>query len=536
MFKLSKNRIRHGSNTSSSSSSSSSSENEDTKELDLVIFGATGFTGNFVVQEVVKTLPQIESQLRRSLRWGVAGRSEGRLKQVVAKVEQLNPQTRPPTILVADVTSHDSIHELARRTKVVISCVGPYRLYGEPLVKACIHHGTSYVDITGETGFILNSIFRHNEKARHSDVAIVHACGYDSVPAEMGVLYGTRLLEAKNAIPSSIEIFYTFTGGSFGAQLNTGTYASAIHEMGHMYEIFSLVHALEQKYPVEYVGPSIESWLPIRYDSRTQSLKIPYLLSDGVILHISQCLLQEQREASKAASMKRPNPIEKITSVFKSLSSSSSPLSSLLSAIQSDSDTEEKDDNKGKRPRRRRGRLAPPSPVQCGTYLEFPLYAFPFAIIILLWIGFIAVASQIPLLRRILISQPRLFTAGMVSPKGPDLDTIEKSGFRQHMFIQGYTQPKEATSQTTENTELTTPLAATKCKPDIQLEVQVSGPNPGYKATATCLVQCAYVLLDRKQRLLIPNGVMTPGVAFWNTDLLDRLQKNGFNYVLLDNE
>jgi short subunit dehydrogenase-like uncharacterized protein len=165
------------------------------KDLDLVIFGATGFTGEFVAKEVWHTKAQIEKLLKRQLRWAIAGRSEEKLRQVLTRLKQQVSSSSSssstseksdtannwPHLLVADVASTASLVSMAKRARVVATCVGPYRLYGIPVLKACVEQQAHYVDITGESAFILRSLETYNEQALANRVSIVHACGYDSV-------------------------------------------------------------------------------------------------------------------------------------------------------------------------------------------------------------------------------------------------------------------------------------------------------------------------------------------------------------------
>ncbi|RKP06906.1 Saccharopine dehydrogenase-domain-containing protein, partial [Thamnocephalis sphaerospora] len=446
------------------------------KDLDLVIFGATGFTGQFVVQEVVRTLSQAEAALRRPLRWAIAGRSEERLRKVLVIIKQLDRRTGDragPALVVADIESPDSLASMAQRAHVIATCVGPYRTHGEALVKACIAHGANYVDVTGEATFIGRSVETHGDEATRSGVAIVHACGYDSAPAEMGAVYATRLLEARNATPASIEAFYTFSSRSSGAAINNGTYEAAIQEMGSVREIIQLEQAANKKYQVEYAGPSPKSWWPIRYEKRLGGWTVPYFLTDGLVVETSQRLMVAQRD-KKA----------KVT-------------------------------------------LTPPPAIYYEPYLLLPVYALPAAVFFVGAIALFTLVAQFPLGRRLLKAHPRLFTAGMVSSSGPNIESIESSSFQQHMIARGYSR-SQSTSAAADKAPASS--AVTAAEPDVQLEVQVNGPNPAYTCTAICLVQCAYVLLDRKQRKRVSNGVLTPAAAFWNTDLLDRLQANGLRY------
>ncbi|KAI8053294.1 hypothetical protein BDF22DRAFT_743216 [Syncephalis plumigaleata] len=525
------------------------------KDLDLVIFGATGFTGEFVAKEVWRTRAQIEKTLKRPLRWAIAGRSEEKLRQVLtclkqqvfassssssstttATSEKQDADYKWPHLLVADVASTASLTSMAKRARVVATCVGPYRLYGIPVLKACVEQQAHYLDITGEPAFILRSLETYNEQAMANGVSIVHACGYDSIPAEMGILKLIQMLEKQNAEPTWIESFYTFHSKGIGAAVNKGTYESLgkyiiMNEMSNLREIIELEQAADKKYPVAYATPNPSPLLPIRLERRFIGNEnnrgffsrlfpfhwtAPYPLTDGSITAISRRIIAQQKlildmEASSSSTSSGTGVWATLTSVFPSSSEDESEegegegegednITSLL----------KKKQQKKKAISHRR--KTPPPAVHYTPRLLLPFYALPLAMITLGWAVWITLLAQIPLTRRLLVRYPRLFTAGFVSSNGPSLESIATSGFQQRMIGHGRRLSAETSSDT------------------LEAAVTVSGPNPGYPATAICLVQSAYVLLDRKEKKLVPSGVLTPGAAFWKTNLLDRLHENGIEF------
>src|SRR5688572_14346503 len=147
---------------------------ESDREFDVVVFGATGFVGKLTAEYLAKHAPD-------GVTVALAGRSEEKLARVKSELG-----TDWPTI-VADSSDTQSMHRLAERTRVVATTVGPYRKYGMPLVEACASAGTDYVDLTGEPPFIRESIDRCDETARATGARIVHCCGFDSIPSDLGV-------------------------------------------------------------------------------------------------------------------------------------------------------------------------------------------------------------------------------------------------------------------------------------------------------------------------------------------------------------
>ena len=162
----------------------------DTAQFDLVLVGATGFTGTLVAEYLARTAPP-------ELRWALAGRSPDRLATVRAGLGET--WTDLP-LLEFDAGDPASADALAARTQVVATTVGPYIRYGEPLVAACARHGRGYLDLTGEPEFVDLMYARHHAQAVESGARIVHACGFDSIPYDLGVLYTVDQLSGDRPI------------------------------------------------------------------------------------------------------------------------------------------------------------------------------------------------------------------------------------------------------------------------------------------------------------------------------------------------
>ncbi len=148
------------------------------RELDVVLFGATSFVGRLCAEYLVRAAPP-ETQI------GLAGRSRERLLDLQ---RSLGSRAADWPLLVADTNDERSVNELARTTRVLATTVGPYRRYGLPVVEACAAAGTHYADLTGEVLFMRDAIDRFNDAAVTSGARIVHSCGFDSIPSDLGVL------------------------------------------------------------------------------------------------------------------------------------------------------------------------------------------------------------------------------------------------------------------------------------------------------------------------------------------------------------
>ena len=148
------------------------------RKYDLVVFGASGFTGSLVVEHLSKNYS------KEDLKWAIAGRNQAKLKDLCEKFN-----IDKDDMIIANVNQKDSIRSMVAQAKVVLTTVGPYLKYGDVLVESCVDIGTHYCDLTGEVPFIHNCIKRYEERAKKAKVKIVHSAGFDAVPSDLGTLY-----------------------------------------------------------------------------------------------------------------------------------------------------------------------------------------------------------------------------------------------------------------------------------------------------------------------------------------------------------
>jgi len=183
------------------------------REFDVVVFGATGFVGELIALYLAEHAPA-------GSRIALAGRSEAKLEQVRAK---LPGAAKDWPIIVADSDSPASLDAMAARTRVVATTVGPYLRYGEALISAVANAGTDYVDLTGEVPFVRWTIDKYDELAVNTGARIVHACGYDSIPSDLGVLALHRAAEADNAgtLGTTTMVVDSFRGGVSGGTVDS---------------------------------------------------------------------------------------------------------------------------------------------------------------------------------------------------------------------------------------------------------------------------------------------------------------------------
>ena len=149
------------------------------RNLDVVLFGATGFTGRLVADYLAQGAPE--------LRWAIAGRSRDKLAQVKTDLAGRNPALADLPIVVADAADPAALAAVAKDTRVVCTTVGPYAVHGRELAAACAEQGADYCDLAGEVSFIRESIDRNHVRAEQTGARIVHCCGFDSIPSDLGV-------------------------------------------------------------------------------------------------------------------------------------------------------------------------------------------------------------------------------------------------------------------------------------------------------------------------------------------------------------
>ncbi len=180
------------------------------RTYDIVLFGATGFTGALTAQYLAANAPD-------GCRWALAGRNQQKLEAVRDRLTDTDPALAELPLLIADVTDPASLADVAASTRVVITTVGPYLAYGEPLVKACAEAGTDYVDLTGEPEFVDRMYVGYHETAVRSGARIVHACGFDSVPHDLGARFTVLALPegAPLKVRGMLRASGTFSGGTF---------------------------------------------------------------------------------------------------------------------------------------------------------------------------------------------------------------------------------------------------------------------------------------------------------------------------------
>jgi len=179
---------------------------------DIVLFGASGFVGRLIAKRLAEVAPS-------GLRWAIAGRSPAKLRELHAALD-LRPGEPAIGVIEADVDSSASLAAMAAQTKVLLTTVGPYVRWGEPVASACVEAGTHYLDLTGEPAYVAGLVTRLHDEARRRGVALVPCCGFDSIPVDLGVFYTVGLLPS--GVPIEVRGYMQANGSASGGTLASG--------------------------------------------------------------------------------------------------------------------------------------------------------------------------------------------------------------------------------------------------------------------------------------------------------------------------
>ncbi|MFC3193319.1 saccharopine dehydrogenase family protein [Marinicella sediminis] len=187
------------------------------QRYDVIVFGATSFVGKIICQYLVSHFKSGD------ISWAMAARSADKLDQLKT---QLGPAAQDLAVLVVDATDEQALGAMCRRTRVLMTTVGPYDLYGEPVLRACVETGTDYCDLTGEAHWIRKMLDRYEEQAKQTGARIVHCTGFDSIPSDLGVhhlqrearrIFGTHCCDVKLRIR---RMKGSASGGTVATALN----------------------------------------------------------------------------------------------------------------------------------------------------------------------------------------------------------------------------------------------------------------------------------------------------------------------------
>ncbi|XP_034664023.1 saccharopine dehydrogenase-like oxidoreductase [Drosophila subobscura] len=348
------------------------------KKLDAIIFGATGFTGKYTVLEAVSVL--------KGLSWGIAGRNQEKLQSVLKEMSAKTKTDLSQTpIIIADVNNEASLLEMAQRCRIVVNTAGPYRFFGENVVKACIESGTHHVDVSGEPQYMESIQLKYNDLARERGVYVISACGFDSIPADLGVVFVEKNFDG---VVNSVENFVHFgvkggTKGTGSASVNTGTWESAIHAIANRSESIAIRRKLfPDRLPKFH--PELKPRAALSIANEVGKVILPFPEPDLPVVMRSQRYLYE---------------------------------------------------NEKKRP------------VQMQAYMLYPSRWVAGVVVFLAAV--IGILAKFSLGRQLLLKYPSFFSGGMASRDGPSEARMERTFFRMTMKATGWPKSQKLVESST---------------------------------------------------------------------------------------
>jgi short subunit dehydrogenase-like uncharacterized protein len=248
------------------------------RQYDLALFGATGFTGGLTARYLAANAPA-------GLRWALVGRNRAKLEAVRAQLAETASAVPAPDLLEADAADASALAKVAEAARVVITTVGPYALYGAPLVAACAVAGTDYVDLTGEPEFVDRMWVENHAEAERTGARIVHCCGFDSIPHDLGAYFTVQQLP--EGVPLKVN-GYVRSGASFSG----GTYHSAINGFARARQTIGAARERRRSEP-RPAGRQIHSAaLGIRHDRELGGWVVPLPTIDGSIVRRSAAAVE----------------------------------------------------------------------------------------------------------------------------------------------------------------------------------------------------------------------------------------------------
>ena len=236
------------------------------RELDIIVYGATGYTGRLVAEYLTTRAG--------APRWAMAGRSLAKLEEVR---DLIGTSTDTP-LIVADASDPASLDAMCKRAKVILTTVGPYQLYGDELVAACVANGTDYTDLCGEPAWMRTQIDQHDAAAKASGARICFSAGFDSIPFDLGVLmlqkhcaekFGAPALRVKGRVRSMKGTFSGGTAASLKATMAAAAKDPAV--IGYLVNPFSLSG--------DFAGPSQPPGNKPEYDESLKSWATNFVMA-----------------------------------------------------------------------------------------------------------------------------------------------------------------------------------------------------------------------------------------------------------------
>ncbi|XP_077520908.1 saccharopine dehydrogenase-like oxidoreductase isoform X1 [Amblyomma americanum] len=547
------------------------------RELDIVLFGATGVTGVYVVEELHRA--------SEGLRWGVAGRSADKLRQTLrAAAKNLGLEEdaldKVP-LIVADVADEASLLAMAKRTRLVLNTVGPYRFFGRQVVKACVDSGTHHIDISGEPQYLEQMRVDFHDEASEKGVVILSACGFDSIPAEMMrqhfhdfphlvkclrnsllknpfntpdghvsmdhvkqafkidsnnvTLKAMPGITTRHLQPNNFEkMRVTYAFQLFGAKVLQGLQV-------FFKKIYQLIQAMTSRFSAEALRRSssqvavLKAFLIFidKWEDRTkgngdldqvESFVFFKGGPEGTKLNFGtwQSAIHAVAHGAELAELQRR---ARETVFTKPLPPRHSRLARRNALFWSD--VAEgwcipflgADRTVMLHSEMFRHQLRDVKPVQVQTYLR--VSSFCAGVRLLVVAAMFGLLSFCGCGRWLLERFPGFFSGGLVKRGGPTKEQALAASFTMTMRGRGWKEKLADISSRHEG------------RMDRSMTIRLDGPDATYVTTSCCMVQVAVVVLREKDKMIAKGGVLSPGAALDGTSYLDRVQRRIFDITVV---
>jgi short subunit dehydrogenase-like uncharacterized protein len=472
------------------------------RRYDLILFGATGFTGAYCAEYIAKRT--------RGVNVALAGRSEVRLRELKAKLFTGADEGRCG-ILVADVANHDSLVAAFSQGAVVLSAVGPYRFLGEAVVRACVAAGADYVDVCGEPEAIEARILDYGDAAAERGVTLVFSAGFDSIPADMGVLYAERQWKRVHGEPdakpqppvlSTVQSILSLNTGKEGTVGHYGTWESLIHSLSNVNVLAAIRSKLRRKQDAQIIEAT---------KGATAAAEAP-----------------DAPAGSKGARSSRRDLVPRFGSPLPSPWMYWSPLFGYVLRFPGAdaSVVRQSQIQRTITEARRFGRVRSIFPHYSATFRVRS--SISLAMVVLFGL-MLRLFTKFSWTRALLLRFPRLFSFGAFSHDGPTEKQVRDTSFEMTFLSKGF-RPEEVAAAAAAAAD------AAKEKPKaVTLQTHVRGPEPGYAATS--IMACTTALFLRQERAKkesqVPSGAFTPAGAFCEVadDLISKLHSEGITFT-----
>eukprot|EP00752_Nemacystus_decipiens_P018474 g16564.t1 len=441
------------------------------RSLDILVVGASGFTGAYVCKDLAR---KISDGSWAGVTWGIAGRSRTKLEDKVLaplRAEGLSVPSEE-SIFVVDNSDAVALSAAVGRARLCLNCTGPYRFLGEAVVSACVDSGTDYIDLCGEPEFMQRMTLNYHEKAQEKGVLVMHACAFDSVPADIGCIFTARQFAAP-AVCSAVSSFATLKTGPSGYSGHATTFECAVHGFGAAAELRKLRKDVQAKFPpveIPRIGARpAEKGGPF-YDNTpgVEAYCFKFPGADAAVVRSTQQALAARGEASGLC------------------------------------------------------------PYYSAYFTAGQMWG---ATQMVLYGGVFQTLAKSSWGRNLLLKNVEGFTRGLFSHEGPTEEQMKETSVEFTFIAKGYSSPPAAAEAPAPadsgELETATAAAAPPGEPDMTVVTRIRSPEPGYVATPIIFLAVARCLLEERAELPVGGGVHTPGSVLVNSSLIERLGKDG---------